>query len=96
MILLVILVDSSKFKSQKLTKIVRTVFSVVTIYSSIISQCLQSDVTIMLQNEMQQKKFSRYINVQAVTAKGHEQSLYSPATKYVEISLEKSGFAHLT
>lgn len=55
MILLVILVDSSKFKSQKLTKIKRTVFSVVTIYSSIISQCLQSDVTIMLQHEMQQK-----------------------------------------
>lgn len=48
------LVGSSKFNSQRLTKIKRTVFSGVTKYNNIISQCLQLDVKIMLKNEMQQ------------------------------------------
>lgn len=49
-------VGSSKFNSQKLTKIKRTVFSGVTVYNSIISQCLDLDIAIMLKMKCNNKK----------------------------------------
>lgn len=68
-----------------MTKIRTTVFSGVTVYNSIILQCFWLDVANMLKNEnVTIKKYRGLIKVQAVTAKGHKQSLYSPITNYVK------------
>lgn len=68
-----------------MTKIRTTVFSGVTVYNSIILQCFWLDVANMLKNEnVTIKKYRRLIKVQAVTAKGHKQALYSPITNYVK------------